>query len=177
MSDHSIANNEIIKVKKGKKATLVNFLIKKTRFAIRKMFADLSIEDYLVFEIDIIKVEVNIMTDGIMLICLLKKHISLSDVDRDERKDLILNRNFVCLIESSEEDKMGNYNNLDKKTKYCFIDLKMLMLGEEIDMTINMNDLHIIISLNSILRLYQFGMYYLEQFTNKMFEVDSEKYE
>ena len=177
MSDHSIANNEIIKVKKGKKATLVNFLIKKTRFAIRKMFADLSIEDYLVFEIDIIKVEVNMMTDGIMLICFLIKHISLSDVDRDERKDLILNRNFVCLIESSEEDKMGNYNNLDKKTKYCFIDLKMLMLGEEIDMTINMNDLHIIISLNSILRLYQFGKYYLEQYTNKMFEVDGEKYE
>ena len=61
MSDHSIANNQISNIKKGKKAILINFVLGKTRFAIRKMFVDLSIEDYLVFEIDIIKVEVNIM--------------------------------------------------------------------------------------------------------------------
>jgi hypothetical protein len=61
MSDHSAARKEIIRVKNGKKSILVNLVIVKTRFAIKKMFADLSIEDYLVFEIDMIKVGVNIM--------------------------------------------------------------------------------------------------------------------
>ena len=176
MSDHSIANNQISNIKKGKKAILINFVLGKTRFAIRKMFVDLSIEDYLVFEIDIIKVEVNIMTDGIMLICLLIKHILLSDVDKDERKQLYLNPNYLRLIESSKEDEMGKFSNLDKKSKYRFIDLKMLMMGEEMDMTINMDDLHIIISLDSILRLYQFGMYYLEIYIDTMFKVETENY-
>jgi hypothetical protein len=42
MSDHSIAKYETMKAKKGKKAILVNVVIVKTKFAIRKLFADLS---------------------------------------------------------------------------------------------------------------------------------------
>ena len=68
MSDHSIAKYETDEGKKSKKSILVNLVIVKTRFAIKKMFADLSIEDYLVFQIDMIKVGVNIMLNGIMLI-------------------------------------------------------------------------------------------------------------
>ena len=175
MSDHSIATYEIRNVKKGKKAIVVNFVIGKARFAIRKMFMDLSIEDYLVFQIDIIKVEVDIMVDGIMLIYFLIKHISLNDVDKDERKQLYLNPNYVCLVESTKENQIGSYNNFDKKSKYCFIELYLLMLGEEKDITINMNDLHIIFSLNSMIRLYQFGMYYFEIYSITMFNVENEK--
>ena len=56
MSDHSIAKYETMKAKKSKKSILVNLVIVKTRFAIGKMFRDLSILDYLVFEIDVIKI-------------------------------------------------------------------------------------------------------------------------
>ena len=175
MSDHSIANYEIRKAKKGKKAILVNFIIGKTEFTIRKMFADLTIENYLEFNIDLIKVEVDIMLNGIMLIYLLIKHIILRDVDKDERKDPYL-KNYICLIESAKEGQIGMYNNKNQQIKYCFIDLNMLMLGEEMDMTINMNDLHIIISLDSLLRLYQFGMYYLDKFSTTMFNVENERF-
>ena len=44
------------------------------------------------------------------------------------------------------------------------------------DMFINMNDLHIIISLNTIERLNQFGMYYLDVFTQENFHTDTEIY-
>jgi hypothetical protein len=121
------------------------------------------------------KIGVDIMENGIMLITYLIKHISLYDLDKDERKQYYLNQNYVCLVESSKE---GEMQNLAKalKSKVCFIDLNMLMLGEEMDMTINMNDLNIIISLDSLIRLYQFGMYYLDIFTTTMFNVESEKY-
>ena len=175
MSDHSIANYETMKAKRDKKAILVNFVINRTRFAIKKMFPDLTAEDYLVFEINLIKIEVDIMLDGIMLIGFLIRHIILRDVDKDERKQLILNPHYTCLVESAKEGQMGGYNNKDQQNKYCFIDLSMLMLGEEMDMVINMNDLHIIFSLSSILRLYQFGMYYLEVFTSTNYNVESER--
>ena len=38
-----------------------------------------------------------------------------------------------------------------------------------------MNDLNIILSLDSILRLYQFGMYYLEVYSSSIFHVENEK--
>ena len=175
MSDHSAARREMIRVKNGKKSILVNLVIVKTRFAIKKMFADLSIEDYLVFQIDMIKVGVNIMLNGIMLIEFMIKHISLSDVDKDEKKQLYLNPNYVCLIENAKEGQMGNYGTT-QESKSCFIDLTMLMLGDELDMIINMNDLHIIISLNTLLRLYQFGMYYLDIFTLENFHTETDKF-
>ena len=175
MSDHSIAKYETMKAKKGKKAILVNVVIVKTKFAIRKYFADLSIEDYLVFQIDTIKVEVDIMLTGIMLIGLIIKHISLTDVDKDERKQLYLCPEYITLIESAKEGQMGNYYS-EQDNKFCFIDLNMLMLGEEMDMFINMNDLHIIISLNTIERLNQFGMYYLDVFTQENFHTDTERF-
>jgi len=174
MSDHSIANYELMKVKRGKKAIVVNFIIKKTRFAIRKMFVDLSIEDYLVFQIDIMKIGVDIMVDGIMLVTYLIKHISLYDLDKDERKQLYLNPNYTCIVESAKEGEMGGLSK-EQKSKICFIDFSMLMLGEEMDMVINMNDLNIILSLDSILRLYQFGMYYLEVYSSSIFHVENEK--
>ena len=175
MSDHSAARKEMIAVQNGKKSILVNLVIVKTRFAIKKMFADLSTEDYLVFQIDMIKVGVNIMLNGIMLIELMIKHISLSDIDKDEKKQLYLNPHYVCLIENAKEGQMGNYGTT-QESKICFIDLTMLMLGEELDMVINMNDLHIIISLNTILRLYQFGMYYFDKYNLENFHTDADKY-
>ena len=176
MADHSIINYETIKVKRGKKTILVNFIIGKARFAIRKMFPDLSIEDYLEFQIDSIKVQVDIMADGVMLIGFLIKHIILRDVDRDEAKQFYLNDNYKNIVESAKEGEMGTFNiNNAQKTKYCFIDLKMLMLAEEMDMVINMNDLNIILSLDSLLRLYQFGMYYLDIYSTTIFNVENEK--
>ena len=175
MSDRSIAKYETEKAKREKKAILVNVVIVTTKFAIRKMFSDLSIEDYLVFQIDTIKVEVDIMLSGIMLICLLIKHISLKDIDKDAGKRLFLNPDYVTLIESAKEGQMGNYNS-GQESKFCFIDMNMLMLGEEMDMFINMNDLHIIISLDTLLRLYQFGMYYLDIFTQENFHSETEKF-
>ena len=68
---------------------------------------------------------------------------------------------YVCLIENAKEGQMGTYGTTEE-SKSCFIDMTMLMLGEEMDMFINMNDLQIVLTLNSLLRLYQFGMYYLD---------------
>ena len=101
MSDHSIAKMEIGKVKKGKKSVVVNFSIGKTRFAIKKNYTDIVAEDYLEFRIDLIKVGVNILLNGVMMINFLIKHIILSDVDRDETKQLYLHPNYICLIESA----------------------------------------------------------------------------
>ena len=175
MSDHSRARKEIINIKKGKKSILLNLVIVKTRFAIKKMFADLTIEDYLVFQIDVIRVGVDIMLSGIMLVEFLIKHISLSDLDKDQRKQLYLNPNYVCLIESAKEGQMGSYGTT-QESKFCFIDMNLLMLGDEMDMIINMNDLHIIITLNTLLRLYQFGMYYLDIFTQENFHTETDKF-
>ena len=175
MSDHSIAKMEIGKVKKGKKSVVVNFSIGKTRFAIKKNYTDIVAEDYLEFRIDLIKVGVNILLNGVMMINFLIKHIILSDVDRDETKQLYLHPNYICLIESAKEGQMGNSGSY-QDSKFCFIDLDMLMLGDELDMVINMNDLQIVLTLNSILRLYQFGMYYLEIYTTEMFNVEIDKY-
>ena len=176
MSDYSIANYEINYAKTHKKTILVNFIIGQARFAIRKVFIDLSIEDYLVFTINIIKVEINIMEDGIILILLLIKHIILKDKDKNELKQPYLNENYERLIESAKEGQMGNYNKKDNQSKYCFIDLSLLILGEEMDIRINMNDLHIILSLDSIIRLSQFGMYYLEVLTSTLFDVEIDRF-
>ena len=175
MSDHSIAKYETLKAKKSKKSILVNLVIVKTRFAIGKMFRDLSIQDYLVFEIDIIKTGVSIMLNGIMLIDFSIKHIVLKDTDKNELGKLYLDEMYVCLIENAKEGQMGTYGTTEE-SKSCFIDMTMLMLGEEMDMFINMNDLQIVLTLNSLLRLYQFGMYYLDCFTREMYHVQTENY-
>ena len=176
MSDHSIANYETIKCKKDKKAIFVNFIIDKANFTIKKIFTDLTVEDYLVFEIHSLIIEVDIMLDGIMFINFLIRHIILRDEDRDEAKQYLLNQNFRRLIESAKEGQMGTYKSKEQNNKYCFIDLNMLMLGEEMDININMNDLHIIISLDSLLRLYHFGMYYLDIYQTTMFNVETQRY-
>ena len=39
-----------------------------------------------------------------------------------------------------------------------------------------MNDLQIVLTLNSLLRLYQFGMYYIDCYTQEMYHVQTENY-
>ena len=175
MADHSIAKLEIQKAKTEKKSILVNLIIEKTEFSIQKKLPNLNNQDYLKFEIDLIKVEVDIMLNGIMFIYLLIKHIILSDKDADKGGKVFINNCYSSLIESTKENQIGSYGP-SQESKYCFIDLNLLMLGEEMDIFINMNDLHIMISLNSILRLMHFGLYYLELFTQENFYTETEKY-
>ena len=176
MSDRSIAKYETEKAKREKKSILVNLVIKKFEFNIQKNITDLITQDYLHFEIEMIKVEVDIMLNGIIFVCLLIQKICLSDLDKDMNKVLYLNKEYQFLIKSP---KIGNIvnNGIIQESKNCFIDLNLLMLGDEMDIFINMNELQIMISLDTITRLYQFGMHYYGVFATEKYYVEIKKYQ
>ena len=106
------------------------------------------------------------MDNGDMLTLLRMHNISLYDNDIDENKYSMVEQPFQCLINSqrtSNNDKVG------------FIDMTILYRtkGEAkfVDTIIDMNNLNIIISFDSLLRIYQFMMYYYDKYNEKMYEM------
>ena len=96
-------------------------------------------------------------------------------------KNYLIQKEFSCLIKSSfekeEEGKMIKINPFDKKKKEnSFIVIRYLYKVKIQDTLIEiiMNNLNIIISFDSLKRMYQFSMYYLDRY-QKMIEDTNNK--
>ena len=85
----------------------MNVILKHVRFAVKKNYPDNSSEDYLVFEMRLLKVECVITENGSLVVKVLVKNIALYDYDKDEKKHPVINSYYQCLIESAKEDETG----------------------------------------------------------------------
>ena len=165
-------NHEINRILENKKSILVNVILKHVRFAVKKNYPDYSEEDYLVFEMNLLKVECDITENGSLVVTVLVKNIALYDFDKDEKKKSIINPYYQCLIESAKEDEEGRLIKKEEedneKGNIGFIDYQLLIIGDKLDNIVNINDLHIIASLESLLHMYQFSMYYVGIYLDTM---------
>ena len=164
------ALQRIREIKNSKKQMRVNLIIKEMTLSIKKIHPDLQCENFLTLVQKSFEVDCYMMDNGDILTLLRMNNISLYDNDIDENKYSMLEQPFQCLINSqktSNKDKVG------------FIDMTILYRtkGEEkeIETIINMNNLNIIISFDSLLRIYQFLMYYYEKYNEKMYEISHQE--
>ena len=183
--------NSFDSIEKSKKSLYFILEFHEARFTIKKNYTDLTVEDYLVYDQKSLKFEFFIIESGDMMVKLIIKDIGLFDKDKEEinsinfdenninninninttKKKLKINKNFSYLIKSSEQssedslmDKKDDESNI--KEKQGFIIINYLYRVELDDMTINitMNNLNITFSFDSLKRLYQFSMYYLDKY-------------
>ena len=165
------AYERIQEIKLGKKQMKIQFKIGEMILSIKKIHPDLNDEKFLDLKQDKFSIDCYFMDNGDILTLIRMNNIGLFDLDIDENKYPYVEQNFQCLInskkksdyEKSEDDKIG------------FIDMTNLYrtIGEkkEIDTIFDMNNLNIIISFDSLLRIYQFMMYYYDKYNEKMYEV------
>ena len=173
ISDNYRVNSDIHEIVTNKKSVLVNVILKHVRFAVQKNYPDNTVEDYLVFEMKLLKVECDIAENGSLVVKVLVKNIALYDFDKDEKKIPEINPLFQCLIESAQEDEAGRLikkegDRENKDQNISFIDYQLLIIGDELNNFVNINDLHIIASLESLLHMYQFSMYYVWVYLDTM---------
>ena len=172
VSSYHRVNNNIKMILENKKSILVNVILKHVRFAVKKNYPDNSSEDYLVFEMRLLKVECVITENGSLVVKVLVKNIALYDYDKDEKKHPVINSYYQCLIESAKEDETGRLikkeGDDNEEHNISFIDYQLLIMGDELNNIVNINDLHIIASLESLLHMYQFSMYYVGVYLDTM---------
>ena len=180
--------NSFDMIEKSKKTLYFILEFHEARFIIKKNYTDLTVEDYLVYDQKSLKFEFFIIESGDMMVKLEIKDIGLFDRDKEEinninydenninnkittKKKLKINKNFTYLIKSSEllneDNLMGKIEDESNiKEKQGFIVINYLYRVELDDMTINitMNNLNITLSFDSLKRLYQFSMYYLDKY-------------
>ena len=163
-------STEIKEIHKNKKSVLVNIVLKSVQFSLQRNYPDNSIEDYLVFQMKLLQVECDIAEDGSLIVIILVKKIFLKDYDKDEDKKRVINSEFECLIESTSEfdSDPGKKPQIVNNKNPSFIDYQLLMKGNELNNIVHVNDLHVIVSLESMIRMYQFSMYYTEIYLEKM---------
>ena len=172
-SRHRIST-AIKEIHKNKKSVLVNIVLKGVQFSLQRNYPENCIEDYLVFQMKLLQVECDIAEDGSLIVIILIKKILLKDYDKDENKKRIINSEFECLIESTSEfdsDQRKKPQIINNKNP-SFIDYQLLMKGDELNNIVHINDLHVIVSLESMIRMYQFSMYYTEIYLDKMNHVE-----
>ena len=164
MSSYHRVNNDINMIVNNKKSVLVNVILKHVKFSVQKNYPDFTVEDYLVFEMTLLKVDCDIVENGSLVVRVFVKNIALYDYDKDEKKNYIINKYYQCIIESAHENEEGI---LIKKDAYgdeenvSFIKYQLLIIGNELNNIINIDDLHILVSLETLLHMYQFSMYYV----------------
>ena len=169
------AIERIREIKNSKKQMSILLKITEMRLSIKKIHPDLQCEPFLTLLQRAFEVECYMMKNGDMLTLLKMNNISLYDEDVDEKKYACVEQPFQCLINADEKIN-------EDRDKIGFIDMTNLyrVFGEakEIDTIFDMNNLNIIISFDSLIRIYQFMMYYYEKYNEKMFEIshqDEEK--
>ena len=165
----------IKKIVLGKKSMKLNFVMNQILFSIKKNFIDLTTEDYLVFEIKLLEMELDMTANGDMLVRLMILNTYLYDLDLYEDKSkFYIDKTFQCMIQSTVSTPF-----IEKKTakkfeeKKVFLDVKFLNRPNigEMYVLVDINNLNIIMSIDSIIRLYQFGMYYNNKFAAAMVDV------
>ena len=180
--------NSFDSIEKSKKSLYFILEFHEARFIIKKNYTDLTVEDYIIYDQKSLKFEFFIIESGDMMVKLVIKDIGLFDKDKEEinninydenninninttKKKLVINKNFTNLIKSSEQldednlmGKIDDGSNI--KEKQGFIIINYLYRVELDDMTINieMNNLNITLSFDSLKRIYQFSMYYLDKY-------------
>ena len=163
MSSYHRVPDDIKSIVNNKKSVLVNIILKHVRFAIQKNYPDNTVEDYLVFEMTLLKVDCDISEKG-LVVRVFVKNVALYDFDKDEKKNYVINKYFQCLIESAHEDESGRLMEIigeNEDQNVSFIEYQLLLIGDEINNIVNINDLHILVSLETLLHMYQFSMYYV----------------
>ena len=160
------AHQRITEIKNSKKQMTIKLVITEMSLSIKKIHPDLKCENFLTLVQKAFEIECYMMNNGDMLTLIRMNNINLFDYDIDENKYPYVVQPFQCLINSTQQsmnDKVG------------FIDMTNLyrVFGEakEIDTIFDMNNLNIIISFDSLLRIYQFMMYYYEKYNEKMYEI------
>ena len=175
ISDNYRVNSDIKEIVTSKKSILVNVILKDVRFAIKKNYPDYTVEDYLVFEMKLLKVECDIAATGSLVVKVLVKDIALRDLNKDEKKREIINPQFQCLIKSAQENqgvKLYKKDEYEDDKNIGFVDYQLLIIGDELNNLVNINDLHITASLESLLHMYQFSMYYVGVYLNTMNDIE-----
>ena len=191
--------NNFDEVENSKKTLLVILEFNEVKFSIKKNYTDLTVEDYLLYDQKLLKIEYFIIETGDMMVKLVIEDIGLFDKDKDEIesndyednniintdsikktvKKKCIKDSFSSLIKSSSEklaeDQKAGKTDEEKKdlpeVKEGFIQIIYLYRVEleDTDIKIIMNNLNITISFDSLKRMYQFSMYYLDRY-QKMVE-------
>ena len=180
--------NSIDMIEKSKKTLYFILEFHEARFIIKKNYTDLTVEDYLIYDQKSLKFEFFIIESGDMMVKLVIKDIGLFDKDKEEinkindnenninninttKKKLMINKNFTNLIKSSEklnEDnltrKRDDESNIEERQGFIIINYLYRVELEDMSINITMNNLNITLSLDSLKRLYQFSMYYLDKY-------------
>ena len=187
--------NDFDIIENSKKTLYIILEFNEVKFTIKKNYTDLTVEDYLVYEQKLLKIEYYIIETGDMMVKLVINDIGLFDKDKEEIennvideniinteskkiniKKLLIHKKFLSLIKSSSENSDEDLEKVDEmelqeKKEEGFIIITYLYRVELEDTNINiiMNNLNITISFDSLKRMYQFSMYYLDRY-QKMVE-------
>ena len=192
--------NAFDNIEKGKKTLYVLLEFNEAKFTIKKNYTDLTSEEYLIYDQKLLEIEYFIVESGDMLVKLVIKDIGLFDKDKNEisnkgfdesdnniintnekhLKKYLLSDNFTCLIKSSQQmtqDKAKemmnnniNFNEPQKKEGFIIIKYLYQVELQYANIDIIMNNLNITISYDSLKRMYQFSMYYLDKYLKMMEE-------
>ena len=166
-------SNEIKKIIKNKKHVLVDIILKQAIFSLDKNYPDNTCEPYLFFEMKSLKIECDISPNNDLVVLIQVKSVTLFDYDKDENKKYIINKRYQCLIGTEIDVKKDEKGNpINKEEDSAFINYQLLMTGDELNNIVEVNDLHIMVSLESLLHMYQFSMYYAEKYLDKLERIE-----
>ena len=188
--------NQSDSIENNKKTLYILLEFNVVKFTIKKNFTDFTVEDYLIYDQKLLKIEYFIVETGDMMVKLVINDIGLFDKDKEEvenylpnEEDNIINtesikqkskknlihKKFNCLIKSFTEEieentlKEDNFESERKQEGFIIITYIYRVQFEDTNINIIMNNLNIIISYDSLKRIYQFSMYYLDRY-QKMVE-------
>ena len=130
----------------------------------RKNYKDLSVNDYLIYEQNDYLMIFATTDNSDMFFKLDISNVGLYDKDLSINKEKLINPHFDCLVESNKVESQNTNSFIT--ILFCYI--KTTNKSETI---IDINNLNIVIGLDSILRLYLFSMYYYEKYCEMCAEV------
>jgi len=157
----------INEIKNIKRTMRIKFIMNEMSISFRKIHPDLKRENFLVLIQKAFEFEYLMMDNNDMLTLIRMKNIYLYDKDIDDKKYNIISEQFQCLINSSQNINNNTISFIDMTSLY-----RKINGASEIDTIFDMNDLNIIISFDSILRIYQFMMYYYDKYNEKVYEIE-----
>ena len=174
-SKYHRVSNQIKDIHNNKKKVLVNIVLKKAQFSLKKNYLNNTESVYLFFSMNFLQIECDIAEDASMVVIIIVKNIELFDFNTDDKNEKVINECFQRLITSAGENENDgviiNQTKDDKNIKSAnFIDYQLLRTGDELNNIVHVNDLNITVSLESLLHMYQFAMYYTEIYLNKSSE-------
>ena len=169
-TEKKVSFERIKEIKNKKRAMRVKFIMNEMTLTIKKVHYDLSRENFIILIQKIFEVDCFMMDNNDILTLLSMKNIYLYDKDIDTKKNSIIKEQFQCLINSSKSIRNNKMSFIDMTSLY-----RKINGATEIDTMFDMNDLNIIISFDSLLRIYQFMMYYYDKYNEKMYEIEHSK--